>query len=88
MNVRIKGIKEQIWELAEQAGGFPCSQDEWGFYNKDLEKFAKLIVRECADIADFCDQVESVEAVSSVLKRHFGIKGDEREQVLGLGEDS
>ena len=46
MDVRIKGIKEQIWELAEQAGGFPCSQDEWGFYNKDLEKFAELIVKE------------------------------------------
>jgi hypothetical protein len=39
-----------------------------------LAKFAELIVRECADIADFCDQEESVEAVSSVLKRHFGVE--------------
>ena len=39
-------IKKQIRGLAEQAGGFPCSQDEWGFYNKGLEKFAELIVKE------------------------------------------
>jgi len=40
-------VNERIRELAEQAGGFPCSEDEWGFYNKDLEKFAELIIREC-----------------------------------------
>jgi hypothetical protein len=65
-------MNKQIKELAEQAGLDRGSYDRYGLF--DEEKFAELIVRECADIADFCDQVESVEAVSSVLKRHFGVE--------------
>ena len=65
-------MNERIEELAEQAGLHYGSYDRYGLF--DEEKFAQLIVRECADIADFCDQVDSVEAVSSVLKRHFGVE--------------
>ena len=85
-------MNQRIQELAKDCGyqhkPLTALNEVSDFEYFDLEKFAELIVRECADIADFCDQVESVEAVSSVLKRHFEIKGDEREQVLGLGEDS
>ena len=79
MNEQIKvvSVNEQIKEFAKEAGhvyvgGHPVPY--YQFSNTQLEKFAQLIVRECADIADFCDQEESVEAVSSVLKRHFGIE--------------
>ena len=67
-----KNVNEQIKELAEQAGLDPDSYDRYGLF--DEQKFAELIVKECADIADFCNQVDSVEPVSSVLKRHFGIE--------------
>jgi DNA polymerase III alpha subunit (gram-positive type) len=63
-------MNERIKQLAEQA----TTEEADGFKYFDKEKFAELIVRECADIADFCDQVESVEAVSSVLKRYFGVE--------------
>ena len=65
-------MNERIRELAEQAGLDYGSYDPFGLF--DEQKFAQLIVRECADIADFCDQVDFVEAVSSVLKRHFGVE--------------
>ena len=65
-------MNERIKELAKEAGLDPDSYDQYGLF--DEQKFAQLIVRECADIADFCDQVDSVEAVSSVLKRHFGVE--------------
>jgi len=66
--------KELVEKLAEQAYGIDDNKPFHPSALIALEKFAELIVRECADIADFCDQVESVEAVSSVLKRHFGVE--------------
>jgi hypothetical protein len=65
-------MNKQIKELAEQAF-YETQYDDFQNLPETMERFAELIVRECADIADFCDQVESVEAVSSVLKRHFGV---------------
>jgi hypothetical protein len=66
-------IKELLFEVVTMEGEdgdlFPSLHTK-----KQIEEFAELIVKECADIADFCDQVESVEAVSSVLKRHFGVE--------------
>jgi hypothetical protein len=70
-------VNERIRELAEQSGGFPCSEDEWGFYNKDLEKFAELIVRECANIA----LREDHDPYECILK-HFGV-----EKMSGYCED-
>ena len=69
-------MNKRIRELAEQAYGIDDNKPFHPSALIALEKFAELIVRECADIADFCDQVESVEAVSSVLKRHFGVNDD------------
>jgi hypothetical protein len=79
MNEQIKvvSVNEQIKEFAREAGHVYVGGNTVPYYqfsNNQLEKFAQLIVRECADIADFCDQEESVEPVSSVLKRHFGIE--------------
>ena len=42
---------QTIQELVERAGGFKCSDDEWGFYDQDLAAFAELLIRTCADIA-------------------------------------
>jgi hypothetical protein len=40
--------------------------------NRDLEKFAELIVRECADIADEYDGVGST--IVSRIEKHFGVE--------------
>jgi hypothetical protein len=66
-------VNEQIKEFEKQ-----CWDHQTNHLN--ARKFAELIVKECADIADFCDQVESVEAVSSVLKRHFGVENENDER--------
>ena len=66
-------MNQQIKQLAEQCGGFPCSQDEWGFYNKDLEKFAELIVRECAEIADRETSLPC-DSYGELIKQHFGVE--------------
>ena len=72
-------MNERIKELALQAGfsfKYKTAPDELnpGHKLQDLEKFAELIVRECArvywDIDDGETHTEYVEA----LKEHFGVE--------------
>jgi hypothetical protein len=45
-----------------------------GYANeKDLEKFAELIVRECADVAG-CNGHVSGFALGDLIKQHFGVE--------------
>jgi hypothetical protein len=70
-------MNERIKELAEQAGiEFTYDPTEtpmrafveaWG---EDLEKFAELIVRECAEVA----YKRSVHSGPSDILKHFGIE--------------
>ena len=61
----------KIIEMARQAGfdphdmssDFTCNLD-------DIETFAKLIVRECAKIADSAEPFLS----SDLIKQHFGVE--------------
>ena len=66
------GMNERIKELAEQAGiaaGF-YGYNAW--YN---EKFAELIVRECADfVSEDRQNDEYGQFVSSRIKKHFGVE--------------
>ena len=66
-------MNERIKELAEQATSYidPSANDGVCWYF-DKEKFAELIVRECADIATM-NQHEWHSAGSYVLK-HFGVE--------------
>lgn len=76
-------MNEQIRELAEQAGFENGHQDRNGnSLSGELEKFAELIVRECANIArevgtstnteDFAlDRCYEIEAK---IEQHFGVK--------------
>jgi acyl-CoA synthetase (NDP forming) len=76
-------MNEKIRELAEQAGlkwkaqpphytntnnpiDFPVSA------NRDLEKFAELIIRECAEVARLNTRVDS--KVYLMIKEHFGVE--------------
>jgi hypothetical protein len=72
-------MNERIKELAEQAG---MTDDKFGmFFAKDkhdedgvdLEKFAELIVKECAEIADKNSPL-SYPDHGIKIKRHFGVK--------------
>ena len=76
-------MTERIRELAEQAGiefddDFPL-EPETIYYLKlsDFEKFAELIVRECASFADKHNQQKLYEdytlGVGKAIKKHFGV---------------
>ena len=70
-------MNERIKELAKQAEEFHYST--WDAYNQktvnhyrlNTEKFAELIVQECAEIAiDVSDGL----TVATAIRKHFGIK--------------
>lgn len=66
-------MNEKIKELAIQSG-LPTALD---YHQKRYEKFAELIVQECASI-DFRHEVglssDDDFEISKVIKQHFGVK--------------
>lgn len=72
-------MNQRIRLLAEQAG-FQYIKDEgigWaGNYNASLPKFAQLIVRECALVAnEHNEEAEGVHlGVGNAIKEHFGVE--------------
>lgn len=73
MNEQIK----QLWEKAATASAaYPSGQNNsWETQVNFMEKFAELIVLECADIVSDC----SVEyctrpQIASEIKQHFGVE--------------
>ena len=62
--------KDYIIQLAKQAGFIPDNAPEM---NSLLEKFAKLIVRECAEIAKTAEPYRS----DDLILRHFGVEPNE-----------
>jgi hypothetical protein len=75
-------MNDRIRQLAEQAGiGYgnlsTGNGDNWQFAGRpeELERFAQLIVKECAEIAnDHNSEVEGVTlGVGRALKQHFGV---------------
>jgi len=64
MNEQIK----QLWEEAAKT----TQSDSWEEQTKFMERFAELIVRECAGIADEYDGVGST--IVSRIQKHFGVE--------------
>ena len=65
-------MNERIRELAEQAGF--CLDINNGIYlcaPIHMEKFAELIVRECAEVAEDYD---GAHYVGTEIKQHFGVE--------------
>ena len=64
-------MNERIRQLAEQATTYidPSANDGvcWNF---DKEKFAELIVRECAWVADTAEPYQT----SDLILKHFGVE--------------
>ena len=79
-------MNERIRELAEQAG-ISLSQKDYSYYwvesAEDIEKFAELIVKECADICYNRDYTDG-SAYGEAIEEHFGVEGvdDEKEAVV------
>jgi hypothetical protein len=63
-------MNERIKQLAEQAGFNPYNYQ--GGNSALFEKFAELIVRECAEVADM-NAVEAMGLYGKVLE-HFGVE--------------
>lgn len=70
-------MNNRIEELAKEAG---FSKDKYSLYwdddanaeGVDLEKFAELVINECADVAN---SVYSLRVPSGpIIKKHFGYK--------------
>ena len=66
-------MNERIRELAKQAGA-----GEWGDSivpaMMDVEKFAELIVRECAGVGYDASYFECALNVSNKILEHFGVE--------------
>jgi hypothetical protein len=66
MNERIN----QLWEQAAKT----TQGDSWEEQTKFMERFAELIVKECATIADmYADELLSLKP-SEHIKRQFGVE--------------
>lgn len=69
-------MNERILELYKQASDqdyFPRDDEEVYMSPKNLEKFAELIVRECAGVADDrygCGRFP----VGNEIRKHFGVE--------------
>jgi hypothetical protein len=64
-------VNEHLKEIAIKAGyKHPDAVgmiEDYAYF--DLNRFAELIIRECADIADTCEPYRSAD----VILRHFGV---------------
>jgi hypothetical protein len=64
-------MNERIKALAEQAGMEPEDGAIWWVGDGDLEKFADLIVKKCAELAEEC---YCGDTVKSLIMNHFGLE--------------
>lgn len=62
-------MNERIRELSKQAG---CYYDGMGYGEGNIEKFAELIVRECADISDA--SFHNGSAGYTAILKYFGVE--------------
>jgi len=75
-------MNDRIRELAEQADGvfihkLITGAKQYTFLEKDLEKFAELIVRECIDIISlYAIRMENFDGGHPIaeIKQHFGVE--------------
>ena len=73
MNERIQELADQI--LPNEKEFHQGNPKEWGYFfsGDELEKFAELIVQECARVADIADE-NKCEWIGGNILTHFGVK--------------
>ena len=69
-------MNERIRELAEQAGeSIPEFHfGDWNIPNEFIQKFAELIVRECAEISKTYAGGSMPLSIALAIREHFGVK--------------
>ena len=74
-------MNERIRKLAERAGfsympsDYPDMADSYKCHDFELEKFAELIVRECAEVADNADAIRPKwRSIGKWVREHFGVE--------------
>ena len=76
MNARIQELKKQAWEyaMAVHDGHIvpPLDKEVWPIDKVLDEKFAELIVKECADYAEHTLDLAGYKA--NMIKKHFGVE--------------
>ena len=67
-------MNERIRLLALQAGATVMERSGWtdyGTLDLDVEKFAELIIKECAEVAEDYD---GAHYVGTEIQKHFGVE--------------
>ena len=67
-------MNERIKELAEQAWDATAVSPDFGHPVSFAEKFAELIVRECASIVDIQGRWILYDKLAVKIKKHFGVE--------------
>ena len=70
-------MNERIRLLALQAGATTTQRSGWidyGTLDLDVEKFAELIVKECAGVELYWLSEQDRKAVAGKIKEHFGVE--------------
>jgi hypothetical protein len=83
-------MNERINQLAEQAGFENGHQDRYGnSYEYELEKFAELIIRECAEFArqHNLEKADRSHMIHKAIKQHFGVDEPEDSTCPDCGAD-
>jgi hypothetical protein len=83
LNDERERFEEQIFELAKQAG---MLRDKFGLYwnahdnhddGVDLEKFAELLIRQCANVSidsEIDPNGDFREGIAKSIRQHFGVE--------------
>ena len=66
-------MNERIEKLAIEAGLESVSDDLFYAYNENLERFAELIIRKCAKVADLAEE-NKCEWIGGNILTHFGVE--------------
>ena len=71
MNERIKELAVASQLVYEEDGKLISTWEHYVDLSEELEKFAELIIRACAEVAEDYD---GAHYVGTTIKQHFGVK--------------
>ena len=77
MNTKIKQLAEQAWDSLIDEMGDVVSEDgrlNWDFLHAYDQRFAELIVRECANVADENYIHRGSRTCGIAIRLHFGVE--------------
>ena len=71
MNERIKELAVQADLLIKKSNG---DEFRYGYFDTRFQKFAELIIRECAGVDLYWLSEQDRKAVAEKIKQHFGVE--------------